>query len=376
MIKFSMWGKTEQVQTSGTNLFDVSKIDDAWNGSYGIKNNNGVLTVVSNSSSSAVDTNKTLKELCPQLKNNETYVFNAVNSGKSNMIYLNNAKKIWFYNQAMVMTEEMLNSRVYLYISGNINESGTIRNIQVNRGETVLPYEPYSGGFSSPSPEYPQPIEVTDQPVTVTIKGGTEQRSITLVPPKPLTKWDKLEKRDGVWKWVYQHDEYTVTGDENFVAPADSYTNGTSTDCYIAVIKDTIKKPNGIMECLSKIDSVWSKAGVVGFDLNVNQLHMRISNTLLGVSDDAIASEKIAAHKAYMKAEYEKGTPYHVIYETITPEFIPLPQPEQDKLNSFTMYAPTTEITNDGGCTMELTYTVDTKSYVDKKIAEISKAIL
>ena len=73
------------------------------------------------------------------------------------------------------------------------------------------PLKPYTGGFPSPSPDYPQPIEITDQPVTVTIKGGTEQQSITLTPPRPFTKWDKLEKVDGVWCWVYQHNEYTVT---------------------------------------------------------------------------------------------------------------------------------------------------------------------
>lgn len=376
VVNFAMWGKTEQVKTAGTNLFDVSKIEDTWNGSYGIKNNNGVLTVVSNSSSSAVDTNKTLKELCPQLKNNETYVFNAVNSGKSNMIYLNNAKKLWFYNQSMVMTEEMLNSRVYLYISDKINDSGTIRNIQVNRGETVLPYEPYSGGFLSPSPDWEQPIEVTDKPVTVTIKGGTEQQSITLVPPRPLTKWDKLEKVDGVWRWMYQHGDYTITGDENFLVGEESYIKGSSTNCFAQILKSPAESADAMMERLSIIDSVWSKVGTVGFCTNIDQLHMRLPNSMLGVSDNAAENEKIAAYKAYIKAEHDKGVPYHVVYKTSTPEYIPLPQPVQDKLNALTMYAGTTEITNDGGCNMELTYTVDTQSYVDTKIAEVSKAII
>ena len=194
------------------------------------------------------------------------------------------------------MTEEALNSRVYLYISDKINDSGTIRNIQVNRGESILPYEPYSGGFPSPSPDWEQPIEVTDQPVTVTVKGGTEQQSITLVPPRPLTKWDKLEKVDGVWRWMYQSRWIESYVDENITGEYISTTGGLN-------------------------------AGA------------------------------------------------KVCYKS-TPEYIPLPQPVQDKLNVLTMYAGTTEITNDGGCNMELTYTVDTQSYVDTKIAEVSKAII
>lgn len=237
-------------------------------------------------------------------------------------------------------------------------------------------FEPYSGGFPSPSPDWEQPIEITDQPVTVTIKGGTEQQSITLTPPHPFTKWDKLEKVDGVWCWVYQHNEYTVTGEETFAIGNEAYVKGSSTNCYINGLKKAAKNKNEAMERLPRIDLIWSKPGDVGFALNESQLHMRLPNFLLGVSDDATASEKIAAYKAYVKAEYDKGTPYHVIYETTTPESIPISPSEQTQLNALTMYAPETEVTNTGGCNMDLTYTVDTKSYVDSKIAAISAAVL
>ena len=39
-------------------------------------------------------------------------------------------------------------------------------------------------------------------------------------------------------------------------------------------------------------------------------------------------------------------------------------------------YAPNTTITNDAGCEMSLTYTVDTQKYVDKKIAAVSAAMI
>ena len=158
------------------------------------------------------------------------------------------------------------------------------------------PWEPYTGGFPSPSPDWEQPIEITDQPVTVTVKGGTEQQSITLTPPKPMTKWDKLEKVDGVWYWVYQ---------SRWV---ESYTDESITGEYI------------------------STTG--GLDVGAK-----------------------------------------ICYKS-TPELIPLSQSEQAQLNALTMYAPETEVTNTGGCNMELTYTVDTKSYVDSKIAAISAAVL
>ena len=63
-------------------------------------------------------------------------------------------------------------------------------------------------------------------------------------------------------------------------------------------------------------------------------------------------------------------------YKTDVPENIPLTQSEQAQLNALTMYATETEITNNGGCTMDLTYTADTKTYIDNKLAAISAAMI
>ena len=148
-----------------------------------------------------------------------------------------------------------------------------------------------------PSPDWEQPIEITDQPVTVTIKGGTEQQSITLIPPRPFTKWDKLEKVDEVWCWVYQ------------------------------------------------------------------------SEHILSYSAESITGE-------YFSTTGELSAGAEVYYKADVPENIPLSPSEQAQLNALTMYSPETEVTNTGGCNMEMTYTVDTKSYVDSKIAAISAAVL
>lgn len=167
----------------------------------------------------------------------------------------------------------------------------------MKRSPSATAYEPYTGGQPSPSPDYPQPIEVTDQPITVTVKGGTESQSITLTPPRPFTKWDKLEKVNGAWCWVYQS----------------AYTPSYST-------------------------------------------------------------ENIATEYYSTTGELSAGA--EVYYKTDVPENIPLTPSEQAQLNALTMYAGTTEITNNGGCTMDLTYTADTKTYIDNKLAAISAAMI
>lgn len=273
-----MWGKTEQVRTSGKNLIDIPEIKaGTGNGRFNCHiSANTVLHVRKDS------------------VNVERSIWRIAFNYKDGSIRYITDDRLDSYSSVPATEDNPIESVDYrdVYVI-----SGRYTDIQLEYGSSPTTYEPYSGGKPSPSPDYPQPIEITDQPVTVTIKGGTEQQSITLTPPKPMTKWDKLEKVDGVWCWAYQ------------------------------------------------------------------------SEHILSYSAESITGE-------YFSTTGELSTGAEVYYKADVPENIPLPQSEQDKLNALTMYAGTTEVTNTGGCNMELTYTVDTKSYVDSKIAAISAAVL
>lgn len=279
-----MWGKTEQRKTSGAQLFDVTNVDmktilnvDGTTNANGSIHTSGFIKVSPNTTYSVSKTRQNRGKFYNLEKKPLT-------TDKFDFELSNNGDKF--------TTSESVE-----YVRFSIYETVDLNTLMMNQGDTLKPYEPYSGGFPSPSPDWEQPIEITDQPVTVTIKGGTEQQSITLIPPKPMTKWDKLEKVDGVWCWVYQ------------------------------------------------------------------------SKHILSYSAESITGE-------YFSTTGELSAGAEVYYKASALELIPLSPSEQDKLNALTMYAGTTEVTNTGGCNMELTYTVDTKSYVDSKIAAISAAVL
>ena len=352
-----MWGKTEQRRTEGKNLIDIPEI----------KAETGDIEVICNITRNAVFSCR--KEDVVITKSIRRVQFKYKNG---NSVYLTDDN----ISSGIVKVIED-NPIVSIVYRGMYIESGRYTDIQLEYGSSPTAYEPYSGGKPSPSPDWEQPIEITDQPVTVTVKGGTEQQSITLIPPRPFTKWDKLEKVDGVWCWVYQSKKYTVTGKEAFVRGSDSYIQGASTSFYTSKnIGNPIDADSSLMNRLTKNERVWSKPGEIGYTINTNQLHMRFLNTTLEVSDDATEVEKKTAYVNYLKTEYAKGTPYELLYAVKESELIPLSPSEQAQLNALTMYAGTTEVTNTGGCNMELTYTVDTKSYVDSKIAAISAAVL
>lgn len=98
--------------------------------------------------------------------------------------------------------------------------------IMLNEGSTVLPYEPYTGGKPSPSPDYPQEIvsagnwdeEAQKWEYEITIANEQtdpdKNQTVTLTADRPLTKWDKLEKRNGQWGWVYKSNRIEMDGNE------------------------------------------------------------------------------------------------------------------------------------------------------------------
>lgn len=315
MVQFVMWGKTEQMRTTGKNLLNTKGETTISKGIFDIKDGDIDCTLESTWGSSYIvfekeypageytfsadKTQNGVTQLMalilsaePSSHTTETMVFNEYYKHYLLQYTKNNFKRFITFKVDVPF-------KIGIPFSGNLSVVGdivSIKNIQLESGASATSYEPYTGGKPSPSQEYPQPIETTDQPVTVTIKGGIEQQSITLTPPKPLTKWDKLEKVDSVWMWVYQ-------------------------SRYI----------------------------------------------------EAYAGENIS--REYISTTGGLDTGAEVYYKT-TAQSIPLSPTEQEQLNAITMYAPETEVTNNADAEMELTYTVDTKSYVDSKIAAISAAVL
>lgn len=336
-MRFAMWGKTEQRKTTGKNLIDIPEI----------KAGTGNIEVICNITRNAVFSCR--KEDVVITKSIWRVQFKYKNG---NSVYLTDDN---ISSGIVKVTED--NPIVSIVYRGMYIESGRYTDIQLEYGSSPTAYEPYTGGKPSPSPDYPQPIEITDQPVTVTVKGGTEQQSITLIPPRPFTKWDKLEKVDGVWCWVYQ--SKVLSGaeiKENFM--------GIHSSGSVMINISTL----GVMDEQNDAVSdkfIYSTRSVA--TLKNGEFRIVYGNAYLKIDGVATAEEG---------KQWLESNDITIIAQASPPESIPLSPSEQAQLNALTMYAPETEVTNTGGCNMELTYTVDTKSYVDSKIAAISAAVL
>lgn len=176
-----MYGKSEQVQYSGKNLFNVSDTTNNILVKNGIKINevdqqNGIikaefslpyqqLGVMINSSA---NTTYTLSFKQKNSKNNEIEVRSYY---VKNDVMGDSIKQVVISSEEASFTFTVLNDSyivVYFRPKGNYSSSDTnvceFTNIQLERNASSTDFEPYVGGKPSPSPDYPQEIKYVENP--------------------------------------------------------------------------------------------------------------------------------------------------------------------------------------------------------------------
>lgn len=178
-----------------------------------------------------------------------------------------------------------------------------------------------------------------------------KEQTLTLTSDRPLTKWDKLVEQGGQIGWLYKSRKIEFDGSETF------------DERYLPSILYTLevgKYSEGGIFCN------YSNSEGIGKGNNVGStISFRKATTYWNC-------ENAQQFKEFLKTKKDEGIPLYVLYETISTEFVPLPQSEQNAIRALKTYYPTTVITADGGeldPDIKVTYTADTKNYIDNKVS-------
>lgn len=213
-----IFGKSEQVQTKGYQLFDASKLPTKTTGGATVTNNGDGSFTISGSGNLTdyfseyyeLTHDKTvdfLKSGRISVKDNEAFP-----SLCAYLYYDNNQK---FYNlitdtlNHTDITEEMLahpdcRLRIYIYgYAGKQIKPGTIKPMLYQDGDGI--WEPYSSGKPSPSPDYPQEIKSTgaNGKIETAIHGGRNLFNIAGIGSKT---------QNGVTVLINNDQSFTITG--------------------------------------------------------------------------------------------------------------------------------------------------------------------
>ena len=249
---------------------------------------------------------------------------------------------------------EKLNTGIILYVGVVLRKQGAIAQWMYHRNDensirrviTVTAVEDYIW------------IRCITQAISTTfqenfgqlmIEYGTEatayepykSQDITLTSDRPLTEWDRLERRDGVWGWVYESKEIVLDGSENWKISANSFwvriqgiDNGGTTVgkgysthyFYSSNVADDL--------------SIWIGRGGYSDSLWIHD--SRFSN-----------AEELSEWLAY---KHDSGDSVLILAHSPEETFTPLQDTEQAALNALHSNYPTTVLSNEYRCDMSMIY--------------------
>ena len=268
--------------------------------------------------------------------------------------------------------------------SGHDSSQGvttTIKEIQLETGNTATPYEPYTGGKPSPSLEYEQEVKnagkrdegtqkyEVDVKVTNAEQNWSKEQVLTLTSDRPITKWDKLVEQGGQIGWLYQ------SASDTDVKPSrlDLFPYGFS------LFKDF---GNGVY-----VYKVVNIKKAIGFQTSLCE-QFKNKDGSYSTGDLFCYSDQPSIQMQYFVTDiptleefktWMETNPLTMVYQTVESQFVPLQQSEQNAIRALKTYYPTTVITVDGGeldPDIKVTYTADTKLYIDNKFAQLQKSLV
>lgn len=201
-----------------------------------------------------------------------------------------------------------------------------------------------------------------------------QSQNITLTSPVPLTKWDKLVKRDGVYGWSIQGKKYNYNAD-NIVMSG----NNADTE-KVRLYVHNANAPQKT-ECFCNMLKYWTNTrhGYCGYWFNETFCTLILNSQLKSYSYDETLTQTENVNNAiasFKQMVRECGEIQ--IWANMQEEqaFYQLPDSEQTLLKSLETYYGVTNIYNDQGCPMWLTYVADTKLYINNKILSIQTAMI
>lgn len=446
--RLELGGKTEQAQTTGAQLFDIAKCPLEHNGiSFKIPKSSGDVVlmdgyVFEENAQYTISAQKTTSKN----ENSAVFKFEYVDGSRNEIKVKDIAKK-----SLTSMSGKTVKRFLVVNPFGAVDE---VFNFQFEKGVTATPYEPYTGGKPSPSPEYPQEIKnsgkwneetqkyevdvkvtgknllnlqkepdvkgtyqgwkvgngesltlgVKDKGNNADIKGcyigfsdqGSEskgvvwvvdngvikmnplnqrkayvsifpanettvkklterfdiqcelgnvatpyqpyrEQTLTLTSDRPITKWDRLVEQGGEIGWLYKSKVYDgFDGKNNRIELGNKVGNVQHFSLYFASAPDSVGNANSYCDKYIGVNVSWTKEKF-GIFCDWNN----------GVKFFSAPNEKVTNLEEFKAWLIEN--PLGLAYETLEPEFVPLPQSEQNAIRALKTYYPTTVITVDGG---------------------------
>lgn len=418
----SIIGGTEQVTTTGKNLIDyrntvvglLNFTDGSFSGTYHKYLTTDYIEIESGDYIISHNSMVGIQSYALYDINNKTYV-----SGKSGNNKVNIVEKCFIRISFSTKPETD--------VSANPIDYAKKCDIQLEKGASVTPYEPYTGNKPSPSPEYLQEIknvgkwneETQKYEVDVKITGKNlfdrekakdnsnwifkdgdgyakfpiyvkKGNKITFSYTEKLTTGKNFylgiaqSEAGSVVAWLYHSANLSVSNNKYTIVAVGDYMylmcNGSNIQTFLDVIQtlqvEISPTQTDYAPYTEQTLTLTSDRPITKWDKLVEQ-GGQIGWLYGGKIIDSYNSELIDTE--YMSSTGSLTVGATVLCKLKEPEFVPLPESEQNAIRALKTYYPTTVIMVDGGeviPTVEVTYIADTKNYIDGKLSAKVASVL
>lgn len=299
---FGKWNEEKQkyevdVKITGKNLFDMNKFIDTCNFT---KNEDGTFRI-----------DKYVERYDCFIPANTILSIEVLkvedSSGAAALELFYEDGKSMYIGFSLVGVKTFLIQKDVAYIKVLAYRKHEYKYIQLEKGRTATPYEPY------------------------------KEQTLTLTSDRPITKWDRLVEQGGEIGWLYK--SKIIDG---FDGQSSNITRGgkQAEVQHFSVVFTDVPNGNGngdiYVDRYRAIAMSYTKAEF-GICCNWNS----------GVKFFSAPNETVKTVDDFKKWLTEN--PLTIAYETESTEFVPLPQSEQAAIRALKTYYPTTVITVDGG---------------------------
>lgn len=174
-------------------------------------------------------------------------------------------------------------------------------------------------------------------------------QTLTIPLDRLITKWDRIEKRDGVYGITYSSKHVIFNGDVEETWVKSSIDNAFYLQNFEGLKKSYEIFCDKLITYKGSVNEI-TQNSILG---NTTSLYIRID----GITDVETLRTWLSENNL------------DVYYFSKESEFVPLDEETQTALNNLHTYYPTTVMSNSEDCEMEVEYVADTKNYIDNKIS-------
>lgn len=380
-----IYGQSEQDSTTGAQLLSVdmtvSKLPYSVNGITFSDNGDGGIKVAGTTTGVAT---LYFNDMINNLEDGETYSYNSDTKLGTLAVSYNDGTPTDYIKTITVNKSKMISIRPYVqYPSGN-----TVNKViypMLNIGNNVKPFEPYTGGKPSPSPDYPQEIISKEVSSIIVSNGASESQTITL--SEPITLYgvpvasdgnvtidgqqyvsDVIAEKDGIIGILRNIIRPILKENLTFKQTPDA-PNRTSS--FLAFAELDLK--SGAYESLSS-HFVWkgwgnNTVGSIGWVFATTSTGFYISPPRK--ADGDYTKEEIETLVNGKWAEIKDDVEFYAQLQE--PTFEPLPKADQEAIRALQMYYPTTIV--DCGAPVSVTYEASLQTIFEDLTSKINESI-